>query len=64
MVVLCDLFFIVTEYIDGFDAVVVYDKSKFEEAYAEMLLKNWLCALEGLSPEDGLEGVGSRERAE
>ena len=50
-VVLCDLFFLVNEHIDGFTAVVAYDVSKFEHAYAEVLLDGWLqmlCELEGL----------------
>ena len=48
-VLLCDLFFVVTEYAEGFDAMVSYDVSKFQEAHAALLLDEWLLALEGLN---------------
>ena len=51
--VLCDLFFLVNEFVDGFTAEITYDVSKFEDAYAETLLKDWLLVLEQL---DDLEG--------
>ena len=46
---LCDIFFMMNEYVDGFDACVLYDVSKFECADAEVLLEGWLLALEGYS---------------
>ena len=52
-VVTCDLFFFVNEFVDGFTAEIMYDVSKFEDAYAETLLKDWLLVLEQL---DDLEG--------
>ena len=47
-VVLCDLFFIVNEYIDGFDAVLAYDMSKFEETDAALLLEDWWLVMKQL----------------
>ena len=46
LVVLCDLFFMLNEYLDGFEAVLLYDVSMFEEADAELLLQDWWRALE------------------
>lgn len=54
-VVLSDLFFAVTEYVDGFDAVVMYDVSKFDNPEAELLLDDWLLTLEGLEEGWGAE---------
>ena len=55
-VAMCDLFFLVNEYVDGVDAMLLHDMSKFEEAYAEVLLEDWLRVLEELLTADGLEG--------
>jgi len=53
-VVLVDLFFVVCEYLDGLDAILSYDVSKFEDSDAELLLEDWMLALEGL---DDLEST-------
>jgi len=52
-VVLCDLFFMVNEFAEGFDGALFYDASKFKDADAELLLEDWLLACDGL---DDLEG--------
>ena len=53
-VVLCDLFFLVNEYVDGFDAMLSYDMSKFEEADAELLLEDWLLVIGNCSSRSAL----------
>jgi hypothetical protein len=47
--VLCDLFFIVNEYVDGVAAMVLYDVSKFEHPDTKYLLEGWLQLLEGIA---------------
>ena len=47
-VVLCDLFFLVNQYADGFTAMLLYDISKYQHAYVEQVLDGWLQELEGL----------------
>lgn len=46
--VLCDLFFMVNEYVDGSNAMVIYDMGKIEHTYAESQLLEWLLLLEEL----------------
>ena len=53
-VVLCDLFFLVNQYADGFNAMLSYDISKYQDTYAEQLLDGWLQELEGLGAFDHL----------
>jgi hypothetical protein len=50
-VVLCDLFFVVDEYVDGCAAIVMYDVNKFEHADAELFLDGWLEGLKGAALE-------------
>lgn len=47
-VVLCDLFFLVNQYADGFTAMLSYDISKYQHAYVEQVLDGWLQELEEL----------------
>ena len=53
-VVLCDLFFIVDQYADGFTAVLSYDLSKYQHTFVEQLLDGWLQELEVLGTFDHL----------
>ena len=47
-VVLCDLFFLVNQYADGFTAMLSYDLSKYQHAFVEQVLDGWLQELEEL----------------
>ena len=53
-VVLCDLFFLVNQYADGFTAMLSYDLSKYQHTFAEQLLDGWLQELEVLGTFDHL----------
>ena len=53
-VVLGDIFFLVNQYADGFLAMLSYDISKYQQAYAGQLLDGWLQKLEGLAALDHL----------
>ena len=48
VVVLCDLFFLVNQYADGFTALLSYDLSKYQHTFVEQLLDGWLQELEVL----------------
>ena len=41
---LVDLFFIVNQFADGYDAVLLYDASKYDVSGAEVCMKSWMSA--------------------